>query len=79
VENDSSVWKSERVATVEHRPQSSIYVVRGRVQYRDVEGIAYLEMWNVLPDGRRFFSRTLGDYGTIDMFHNLRGEVFFGV
>jgi len=65
VENDQSVQKTARVATIEHRPQSSIYVVRGRVQYRGVERTAYLEMWNVMPDGSRYFSRTLAEHGTM--------------
>jgi len=73
VENDKSLWLSKTVATVEHRPESSIYVVRGRVQYRDVEGIAYLEMWNILPDGNRFFSRTLGEYGTMQSIRGTSG------
>ena len=62
VENEQSESKTVRVATFTHNPTTSIYVVRGKVRYRDVEGIAYLEMWNVFPDGRRYFSRTLGAY-----------------
>ena len=61
VENDQSAPKTERVATVEFRPSREAYIVSGRVQYRDVEGIAYLEMWNIMPDGSRYFSRTLED------------------
>ena len=63
VENDQSVPKTVRVATIEYKPKSSMYVVRGDVQYRDVEGAAYLEMWSVMPDGSRYFSRTLADSG----------------
>jgi hypothetical protein len=63
VENDQSVEKTERIATFEYKPSSSIYIVRGRVQYRDVEGTAYLEMWTVMPDGSRYFSRTVEEYG----------------
>ena len=63
VENDQSKQKSETIATLEYRPASSMYAVRGRVQYRNVEGIAYLEMWNIMPDGRRYFSRTVDEYG----------------
>lgn len=63
VENDQSALKSITVATVQHVPTSSIYVVRGKVRYENVEGIAYLEMWNIFPDGSRYFSRTLGEYG----------------
>jgi len=50
VENDQSVQRTERVAILVFHPTSAAYVVRGRVQYRDVEGTAYLEMWNVMPD-----------------------------
>ena len=63
VENDQSKQKSETIATLEHRPTSSRYAVHGLVQYRDVEGTAYLEMLNIMPDGSRYFSRTLGWYG----------------
>ena len=34
-----------------------MYVVRGLMRYRDIERHSYLEMWNVMPDGRRYFSR----------------------
>ena len=57
VENDQSEWKSVTVKTIEHRPTTSMYVVRGKVQYRDIEGNPYLEMWNIMPDGNRYFSR----------------------
>ena len=63
MENDQSAQKSVTVKTLEHRPSLSAYVVRGKVQYRDVEGIAYIEMWNIMPDGNRFFSRTVENYG----------------
>ncbi len=73
VKNDQSVWKSETVKTLEYRPASSMYVVRGRIQYWNIEGIAYLEMWNILPDGSRYFSRTLGEYGTMQRIQGLSG------
>ena len=69
VENDQSAFKSVTVKTLEYHPDTSAYVVRGRVQYRHVEGIAYLEMWNIMPDGSRFFSRTLGDDGPMRKIH----------
>jgi len=72
VENDQSVQKTERVATIEHRPTSWGYVVRGRVQHRDVEGTAYLEMWSLMPDGSRYFSRTLAEVETVEYsFHRV--------
>jgi hypothetical protein len=57
VENEQSVWKSETIKTLEYRPTTSIYVVRGEVQFHDIEGKPYLEMWNIMPDGNRYFSR----------------------
>ena len=33
------------------------YAIKGEVRYENVEGVAYLEMWNEFPKGR-FFSRT---------------------
>ena len=39
------------------------YQITGTVQYRDVEGEGYLEMWSHFPDGSRYFSRTLGSVG----------------
>jgi len=71
VENDGSAHRTHEVATIEYRPQSSMYVVRGRVQYNDVEGVAYLEMWNVMPDGSRFFSRTLAEQGPMQKIQPL--------
>ena len=64
VENDQSVQKTVTVATVEYRPTSPVYVVRGQVQYHDVEGTAYLEMRSVMPDGNRYFTRTLEEPDT---------------
>ena len=38
------------------------YAVKGRVRYENVSGDAYVEMWNVFPEGR-YFTRTIGDQG----------------
>jgi len=65
VENDQTVQKTEMVKTIEYRPTTSMYVVRGLVRYSDVEGDAYLEMWNIMPGGNRFFSRALGNAGPV--------------
>lgn len=43
----------------------SRYAVRGNVSYRGVEGEGYLEMWNVFPNGGRYFSRTLAPSGPL--------------
>ena len=65
VENNQSASKTVTVKTLDYRPTSPIYVVSGQVQYQDVEGAAYLEMWNIMPDGNRYFSRTVMDSGTM--------------
>jgi hypothetical protein len=70
VENDQSVQKTERVGIFAYRPQSPGYVVHGKVRYRDVEGTAYLEMWSVMPNGDRYFSRTVADFGPM---RNIQG------
>ena len=47
------------------------YALRGELRHRDVEGAAYLEMWTVLPDGGRYFTRTLAEMGPMG---SLRGS-----
>ena len=63
IENNQAIRKSTTIATVKYHPTSSMYVVRGRIRYWDVEGSAYLEMWSAMPDGNRYFSRTLSENG----------------
>ena len=41
----------------------SQYVVTGRMKYEKVAKQGYLEMWNVFPDGKQYFTRTLADEG----------------
>ena len=65
VQNDRTELKTVTVKTMTHRPRSSSYVVSGQVQYQGVKGEAYLEMWTVMPDGSRYFSRTLEKSGTM--------------
>jgi hypothetical protein len=43
----------------------SRYAVRGDVSYRGVEGKGYLEMWNVFPDGGKYFTRTSAPAGPL--------------
>ena len=45
------------------------YAITGTVAYQGVEGIAYLEMWSVFPDGSRYFSRTLDTQGPLASLH----------
>lgn len=74
VENDRSEPKTVTVTTVtRYEPKTSAYVVRGKVRYENVEGTAYLEMWNILPDGSRYFSRTLGDFGPMKKISGTSG------
>ncbi len=73
VENGQSEAKFVTVTVVKHKPTSSQYVVQGRVQHEDVEGVAYLEMWSIFPDGSRYFTRTLGEYGTMQKIQGTSG------
>jgi hypothetical protein len=41
------------------------YVLRGDVRYEDVAGQGYLELWSEMPDGARYFSRTLATGGPL--------------
>jgi hypothetical protein len=45
------------------------YAIRGNVAYEGVEGVGYIEMWSVFPDGGRYFSRTLGESGPMGKLH----------
>ena len=63
VENDQSTHHIAAVAKYRYHPKSSVYIVQGKVRYKNIEGDAYLEMWNVMPDGSRYFSRTLAEVG----------------
>lgn len=47
------------------RIEGRAYQIVGTVQYRDVEGEGYLEMWSHFPDGSRYFSRTLESAGPL--------------
>ncbi|HET6457128.1 MAG TPA: hypothetical protein VFI02_22235 [Armatimonadota bacterium] len=50
-----------RVITIENPGiTQATYAVTGQVRYENVESKGYIEMWSVFPDGRRFFTRTLG-------------------
>lgn len=43
------------------------FQIDASIRYEDVEGDAYLEMWTVLADGSRFFTRTLARTGPMAM------------
>lgn len=46
-------------------PTMNTFAVEGQIKYWNVEGEAYLEMWTVLPDGSRFFTRTIAESGPL--------------
>lgn len=52
--------------------EEAAYALRGQVKYEDVDGKAYLEMWNVFENGDRFFTRTLSATGPCSGFRGLR-------
>jgi hypothetical protein len=41
------------------------FALSGWIRHQAVEGTAYLEMWTVLPDDMRYFTRTLDDFGSM--------------
>ena len=49
------------------------YALTGQVRYEGMEGAGYLELWNIFPDGGRFFTRTLGDSGPMMKLHGTSG------
>jgi hypothetical protein len=55
------------------------YAITGRVAYEGVEGDAYLEMWSQLPDGSRYFSRTLAGSGPLAKLHGSSPERAFAL
>ncbi len=61
---------SLHLVTIDHPPVTGpAYAIAGEVRYQGVEGQGYLEMWTVLPDGQRFFSRTLAAQGPLAALH----------
>lgn len=50
------------------------FQIDATIRYEDVEAGAYLEMWTVLADGSRFFTRTLADTGPMAMMTGSSGE-----
>jgi hypothetical protein len=43
--------------------RGNAYALTGRVRYRGVAGVGFLEMWSVFADGGRYFSRTVAGDG----------------
>jgi hypothetical protein len=62
------------IVTLDHlSPTSNNIAVEGQMQYEKVAGDAYLEMWTILPDGRRFFTRTLAETGPLQKITGTSG------
>ncbi|HMP77745.1 MAG TPA: hypothetical protein PKE12_15725 [Kiritimatiellia bacterium] len=62
--NAETTPRTESLAVMEKPDiQSARYAVVGEVAYQDVDGVAYLEMWNHFANGGAYFSRTLADSG----------------
>jgi capsular polysaccharide biosynthesis protein len=64
IENPNDSALSTRLLTIVTPPlKARRYAVMGEVRYENIQGMAYLEMWNEFPQGR-FFSRTMDKPGS---------------
>jgi hypothetical protein len=60
----SSVPSTQAIVEIESPQVSSdSYSLSGKVEYTDVAGTGFLEMWSYFPDGGQYFSRTLDASG----------------
>jgi hypothetical protein len=59
--------KTSTTVLVLEKPKvpSHQYMLRGRIKYEGVKGPGYIEMLNTFPGRGTFFTRTLGDAGTL--------------
>jgi len=72
--NDSDTPKTFEILTVnEPDVGAPAYALVGQVRHDDVEGKAYLEMWNYFEDGGRHFSRTLAETGPMQFLSGSSG------
>jgi hypothetical protein len=63
-----------RLLTIDRpRITAARYALRGSVRYEGVEREGYLEMWNLFPNGGRFFSRSLAQEGPMQSLHGSSG------
>jgi hypothetical protein len=60
--------RAELFAVQQPGVREAVYALKARVRYENVEGAAFLEMWNHFPDGSAYFSRTLADQGPMACF-----------
>lgn len=64
VSNESGQPLTQTILEIEAPPiTGDPYAITGRVKYEDVEGTAYIEMWNHFGAHGAFFSRTLMEHG----------------
>ena len=64
VDSPDATPKSIAIVTIENPGVTKLkYALRGKVRYGGVEGQGYLEMWNFLSDGGKYFTRTAGTAG----------------
>lgn len=71
--NSSSRPRRVHLVTIDRPGVSGRYAVEGRVRYTNVAGRAYLEMWSVLADGSRYFTRTLASAGPLQTITGTSG------
>jgi len=61
---------SFHLVTIDHPPVAGpAFRVAGDVRYEGVEGQGYVEMWTMLPNGARYFTRTLAPAGPLETLH----------
>lgn len=66
IQNESSGTKTFPILVLKGlSATASQYAIQGQVRYEGVTGVSYLEMWTVLEDGGRYFTRTLGTSGPL--------------
>ncbi|MGD0572748.1 MAG: hypothetical protein ABSB11_06970 [Sedimentisphaerales bacterium] len=64
VGNPAGVKKTFAILTISDPCiTAASYAITGQVRYSYVKDTGYLEIWNYFPDGKMYFSRTLGDSG----------------
>jgi hypothetical protein len=64
IENTKDAPLQVRLLTITNPPIKAMhYALVGEIRYTDVQVAAYLETWNVFPEGR-YFSRTMGAPGS---------------
>lgn len=80
IENTNRTALQVNLARLEHPPlEARVYALRGEVRYEQVQGDAFLELWNQFPPATsgapapRYFSRTLGLSGPMGKLSGTSG------